>query len=226
MEEEELEAAARQMSRTLTPRELDKTLHNITHAAVDVLPDVDYASITIRHADGRLETVAPTHDLLVSVDAAQYDLQEGPCYSAATDDVHVVAPDLATDERFPRYAPIAVDAGIRAQAGMRLFTATSSQGALNLYSRTQGAFADLGELGDLFARRSGRAIQDAQELETLSDASGTHKLVGRAVGIAMERYGFSEQRAFAFLARLAQAHGVEMPAAAEAVVTASAQRAD
>ena len=60
----------------------------------------------------------------------------------------------------------------------------------------------------------------------MHEAARTHKLVGRAVGIAMERYGFSEQRAFAFLARLARAHGVELPAAADAVVSASAQRAD
>ncbi len=221
-----MEAAAQQMSRTLTPGDLDKTLHNITHAAVDVLPDVDYASITIRHEDGRLETVAPTDDLLLAIDAAQYELREGPCYSAATDDLHVVAPELATDARFPRYAEVALDAGIQAQAGMRLFTASTSQGALNLYSRKRGAFADLGELADLFADRSGRAIADAQEMETLREAARTHKLVGRAVGIAMERYGFTEQRAFAFLARLAQAHGVELPSAADAVVNASAQRAD
>jgi GAF domain-containing protein len=226
MEDQELEEAAQRMSETLTAGDLDKTLRNITNAAVDFLPDVDHASITIRHDDGRLETVAPTDDFLLAVDAAQYDLQEGPCYEAATETLHVVAPDLASDQRFPKYAQVALDAGIRAQAGMRLFTASTSQGALNLYSRRTGAFADLGEIGDLFAHRSGRAIEDAQDLETLREADRTHKLVGHAVGIAMERYGFSEHRAFAFLTRLAQAHKVELPAAAEAVVNASAERAD
>jgi GAF domain-containing protein len=226
MEDHELHEAARRMSETLTPGDLDKTLHDITHAAVEMLPDVDYASITIRHQDGSYETVAPTHELLLRVDAAQYDLGEGPCFEAATHTPHVVASDLDADPRYARYAPVATAEGIRAQAGMRLFTGATAQGALNLYSRTPGAFADLGELGDLFAYRSGKAIEDARELEVLREASRTHRLVGHAVGIAMERYGFTEPGAFAFLTRLAQHHQVELPVAAEAVVTASTERAD
>ena len=45
-----------------------------------------------------METVAPTDDLLWGVDAAQYELLEGPRYEAAVDSVHVLAPDLASDD--------------------------------------------------------------------------------------------------------------------------------
>jgi hypothetical protein len=57
---------------------LDQTLRRITAAAVEVLPEVEYASITVKHADGELETFAPTDDLLWGIDAAQYDLRKGP----------------------------------------------------------------------------------------------------------------------------------------------------
>jgi hypothetical protein len=83
--------ASRRLAESLAPGDLDQTLARITAAAVEVLPDVAYASFTVKHADGTLETFAPTDDLLLGLDAAQYDLQEGPCYHAAVDEVHVAA---------------------------------------------------------------------------------------------------------------------------------------
>jgi hypothetical protein len=93
--------ASRRLSEALAPGDLDQTLDRITRAAVEVLPDVAYASITVKHGDGSLETSAPTDPLILDLDAAQYKLQEGPCYEAATDTMHVTAPHLADDDRFP-----------------------------------------------------------------------------------------------------------------------------
>src|ERR671912_118905 len=93
---------AQRLADSLRPGDLDETLRNITAAAVEVLPDVTMSSISIKHADGTLETVAPTDQVLCEVDAAQYELQEGPCYLAAVETGNVVSSDLETDERFPR----------------------------------------------------------------------------------------------------------------------------
>jgi hypothetical protein len=225
MDHDPLVKSAEELAATLSPVDLDHTLGRITAAAVEVLPEVDYASITIRHEDGTLETVAPTDPMLCHVDATQYELREGPCYEAATDTVHVTAPDLEHDERFPSYARTAVDAGIRAQAGIRLFDAPDSQGALNLYSRSVGAFGDFDRISALFAHQSGAVIRYAQEISNLQEAVATRGLVGRAVGIAMERYELTDQRAFALLTRLAQRHRVQLPLVAQAVVDASEGRA-
>jgi hypothetical protein len=187
-------------------------------AAVEVLPAVEYASITVKHSDGRLETVAPTDDVLWGVDAAQYELQEGPCYDAATETAHVISPDLATDQRFPRYAATAVAVGIRAQAGLRLFDAPKSQGALNLYSTTVGSFEDMGSLGQLFAHQSALALGYAQEIDNLQAALRTRRTIGQAIGILMERYSLTDQRAFAFLTRLSQHGNVKLNRLAEQFV--------
>ena len=149
---------SRRLRSALTPADLDETLANITAAAVEVLPDVQYSSITISHSDGRLETAAPTHDFLLDLDAAQYDLREGPCYDAATDTVHASAPHLATDTRWPRCGPVAVAAGIQAQAGIRLFDSEQSNGALNLYAEKAGAFENLDSLGELFSHHAAVAF--------------------------------------------------------------------
>jgi hypothetical protein len=204
MNEDRLLNLAQRLAETLTPGDLDHTLGRITAAAVEALPETDYASITILHVDGRLETVAPTDKLLLGVDAAQYELREGPCYDAASDAVHVASPDLAQDERFPRYAATAVAAGLRAQAGIRLFDAPKSRGALNLYARQVGAFRELGALGELFQHQAAMAIDYAREIQNLREAVRTRTMIGTAVGIVMERYNLTDDRAFAFLTRLSQ----------------------
>jgi len=206
------------MAKTLTPGDLDHTLSGITAAAVEALPDTDYASITILHSDGRLETAAPTDELLWGLDAAQYALREGPCYQAAADTVHIAAPDLARDERFPQYAATAVAAGIHAQAGIRLFDAPKSRGALNLYARDLGAFSDLGAIGELFRHQAAMAIDYAREIHNLREAIRTRGTIGTAVGIVMERYHLRDDRAFAFLTRLSQDGNVKLREVAERLI--------
>ena len=50
--------------------------------------------------------------------------------------------------------------------------------------------------------------------------------VARASGIAMERYGITEQGAVALLARLAKRRGVALGAVALAIIAASRRRAE
>ena len=226
MDTQRLADQAERLSKALTPGDLDHTLAQITAAAVDVLPETDYASITVLHSDGRLETVAPTDDLLWGVDAAQYELREGPCYEAAADSVHITSPNLNADPRFPRYAATAVAAGIGAQAGIRLFDAPKSQGALNLYARRVGAFSDLGALGQLFRHQAAMAIEYAREIHNLREAVRTRGLIGSAIGIVMERYHLTDERAFAFLVRLSQDGNVKLRAVAEQIISTTRQRGD
>lgn len=223
MDDSALAEAARRLSKSLTPGDLDHTLGRITAAAVEVLDEVDYASITVRHDDDRLETVAPTDDVLWGVDAAQYELREGPCYDAATDSVHVLSPDLAADKRFPRYAASAVAVGIRAQAGLLLFDSPRSQGALNLYSTTVGKFEDLSTVNELFTHQSAMAIEYAREIHNLQEALNTRRTIGKAIGLLMERYTLTDQRAFAFLTRLSQHGNVKLNRLSEELV-ADAER--
>jgi hypothetical protein len=222
MDDDRLLDASRRLAAALRPGDLDTTLANITAAAVEVLPDVQASSITVKHGDGRLETVAPTHDFLRDVDAAQYELQEGPCYEAAVDTVHITSPDLAADERFPRYGPVAVRAGIRAQAGVRLFDAPASSGALNLYSERVGAFTDLGVLSQLFAHQSAVALDYARQVDQLHQAVRSRQLIGQAVGMVMERYSVDEARAFGFLTRLSSHENMKLRLVAERLIETSA----
>jgi len=229
MSEDHVLDTLRRLAQNLKPGDLDHTLSQITSAAVEVLPGVHYASISVKHADGKLETAAPTDEVLLGIDAAQYELQEGPCYDAASDETYVTSPHLAADDRYPRYAPLAVKAGIKAQAGIRLFETPkpTAHGALNLYSREVGSFSDMSVVAQLFAHQSAVALDYAREVENLQEAVKTRQEIGRAIGIVMERFKLNEERAFAFLARLSQTRNVKLrQIAAEVLADAEAERAE
>jgi hypothetical protein len=209
---------SRQLSAALKPADLDQTLSNITAAAVEVLPEVKYASITVKHADDRLETFAATDPVILDIDAFQYSLREGPCYEAATDTVHLTAPNLDRDTRFPNYAPHAVSLGVHAQAGIRLFETEQSNGALNLYSDTPGSFEDFDALSELFAHQAAVALAYAREVGHLQTAVKSRQMIGQAVGIVMERFQLDEAHAFAFLARISSHRNIKLRLVAQAFI--------
>jgi hypothetical protein len=200
----------RHLDEPVEPGDLDAILARIPRAAVEMLPHVQYASLTVRRHDGTLETVAPTDDILRDVEQAECKLQEGPCYEAATDTVHVVATDLAADDRWPRYGPVAVRHGIRSQAAIRLFDGSTGNGALNLYSTSVGEFARLESVGGLFRHHAAVALSYAYEIQNLREALETRQMIGQAVGIVMARYRMDEQRAFGFLTRISQERNVKL----------------
>lgn len=207
----------------LKPGDLDATLSSITEAAVQILPQVEYSSITIVHNDGRVETAAPTHDILLGLDQAQAELREGPCFDAAEENIHIFSPNIAHDERFPNYGPVALSYGVRSQAGLRLFHAPRSQGALNFYSTKVGALTqDLEPLQALFSHHAGMAIGYAREVHNLNEAVKTRTLIGQATGVVMERYGLPDHRAFALLTRLSQERNVKLRQIAQEIVDALA----
>ena len=77
----DLVAVMAELHAALMPGDLAQTLLRVTDAAVELLPDVDGATITVEHADGRFETSAATG----SVDPAP-----APARGAAT-------PELAAE---------------------------------------------------------------------------------------------------------------------------------
>jgi GAF domain-containing protein len=221
MENESLLDTARRLGQRLAPGDLDATLRQITAAAVELLPNVQYSSITIFRPDGTLTTAGPTDPILLRLDGEQYRLHEGPCFDAATHVNQVISSDLGADERFPKYGRVAVEMGIRSQIGVRLFDTPKSNGALNLYSTRVGAFADVESLSALFAHQAGMAIAYAHHIGTLEEAVQARTLIGQAVGIVMERYNLNDERAFAFLKRLSSHRNVKLRLVAQEIIAAA-----
>jgi GAF domain-containing protein len=209
---------ASRIADSVSGQDLDETLGSLTRAAVALLPGVEEATISIRHADGSLRSYASTADFLVELDVWQYEQEEGPCYDAVTTNAFTVCGDLGNDPRYPTYGARAAAAGIRSQAGLRLFEHERSVGGLNLYSRSPGTLADIAFLSELFSQHARSAVSYARQIDGLREAITSRQLIGQAVGIVRERFDLSEDRAFAFLTRLSNDQNVKLRSVAQAVV--------
>ncbi|MGI8433565.1 MAG: ANTAR domain-containing protein [Nocardioidaceae bacterium] len=191
--------------------DLSETLIRITHAARDNVPGADQASVSVRHADGHVETVAPTDQVAERADQIQYELREGPCYDVLIDDeVITYSADLANESRWSKYGPRANALGLGSQMAIRLTEHNESYTGLNLYSRDVHAFDDTPTVALLFSSHAKVALGYAQELESLNAAVMNRQVIGQAVGIVVERYGLNEERAFEFLVRVSQTSNTKL----------------
>jgi GAF domain-containing protein len=202
-----------------TQRAREDALCGLAASAASNIPGVDFVSITIRDEDDGFRTVAASDPLAEQLDALQYDLREGPCYAAATDERFVLANDLAAASDFPRYGTRAADLGVGSQAAIQLFHSGERAG-LNLYARSTGAFdRSTVQLAELFATHAAAVLEYAVQVEQLSEALHTRTDIGTAVGIVMERYGVDRDRAFAFLVRNSNDRNVRIRVLAQQVIS-------
>ncbi|MBA2560836.1 MAG: GAF and ANTAR domain-containing protein [Propionibacteriales bacterium] len=207
--------------------DLHETLTRITRCACETIPGVDFASISVRYRDGHLTTFAPTDEITTRADTLQYEMREGPCFSAASDRNIVNSVDIGTDPRWPTYGPAAAALGLKSQLALSFYENSQSRGALNLYSSKGGLLSDQEALAELFAKHAAIAMGHVHAVDGLHDAMETRKVIGQAIGIAMERYSIDEDRAFEFLIRVSQTGNVKLrDVASEIVKDANRVRAD
>jgi transcriptional regulator with GAF, ATPase, and Fis domain len=212
-------AFARLSHELLSEAASEDTLRRVVTLAVETIGGCDYAGVTLKH-NGRLDTPAATDPLVNRLDRAQYDLNEGPCVAAVRIEDNVLLVDTSTDDRWPRWAPVAAEAGIGSVFSIRLESPQHVVGALNLYSRTVDGFDHEAQLtGPIFAMHASNAIYAASEVENLAVALRTRHLIGLAQGMLMLRYGLDEDQAFRFLTRRSQEQNIKLRVVAESVVT-------
>lgn len=188
-----------------------RTLDRIVGLAVEVVPGCDAAGVMLIHRGGRVESPAATEDLVREADAAQYELGEGPCLEAIWQDHTFRVDDMAGESRWPRFAPRAVELGVRSMLSLELFAAEHALGALNLFARKPRAFDDRSEeVAWLFASHAAVALASAQESAQLREAIETRQVIGEAMGILMERFRLDEDQAFDVLRRASQEYNTKL----------------
>jgi GAF domain-containing protein len=226
----DLASALADAARTInSPRSLDETLHTIVETAQRSLPGIDHVGVSLAHHDGRIETVAGTDQLVWELDQIQYELGEGPCYYSITAEP-VVRLERAhqvdrQDDRWPRYLPQALARGLRSQLGLRLHVDDETLGGLNLYSTERDEIAEETLLAaELFAAHAALAMGRARTEEQLNSAIATRKVIGQAIGILMERYQLTEERAFAFLTRASTTSNIKLRSVAQELVETTDER--
>ena len=207
-------------ARTLNqPRSLNDTLQTIVEVACNSVPGFDQVGIATLEKKGKIVTSAFTGDLVLHLDKVQYGLREGPCSAALLGTDAISVSSLRHEQRWTQYVPHALAAGVRSQMTVKLHLAQATMGGINFYSTTSDEVGpDAQALGRLFATHAAIALGHAYERETLNAALESRTVIGQAVGILMERYEMSADRAFAFLVRASSHANIKLRAVAQELV--------
>ncbi len=180
----------------------------------------DFASVTLVHADGSVETAACSHDIVAQADALQYSFGEGPCLTAAETNGIYLIQDTEVDDRWPRWGPAVARLGLRSVLSIHLFTDSLMLGALNLYAKALHNYsADEVITARVVAAHASVALARLRGEQDLWKAVDARHLVGQAQGILMERFSITSEQAFSVLRRYSQNHNVKLHDIAGRLVT-------
>ncbi|WP_433872409.1 GAF and ANTAR domain-containing protein [Saccharopolyspora sp. CA-218241] len=195
-----LSAAARRFD---AEQDVDATLRAITDTAVRTVPGVDHAGISWVERR-RFVPKAATHELVAHCDRLQSELGEGPCAQAIRTRGAVYVADMASERRWPAFAPKAVERGVRSMVSVQLHAGAETLGALNLYAL--GAAIDPAALGvgELFATHAAMALTVKRRDDQLNRAVATRDVIGQAKGLLMAREGIGPDAAFRLLVAASQ----------------------
>jgi len=200
------------------PNNLAGALEALTATIVD-LGVADRAGVTERVGRGGFQTLAPTDDVVSTVDSVQYQLDEGPCVQAGyhTDLLH--SGDVTADQRWPRWGPAAARHGVHSVISVQLHVSDSAIGALNMYGSAPREYRgeDL-ELARIIGAHASIVLATHRSETHLWKAIGARHRIGQAQGILMERFKIDADKAFTVLRRLSQQHNMKLHMVADHLI--------
>jgi hypothetical protein len=226
-----LRRAARGLASRRSIRDLEETLGQIVTSAVDTIPGVDAGSISMTE-HGRIETRYPSTEEIGKLDRTQSELDEGPCISAIEDPPEngiVIAQDFAGEdaERWPRFAPHAVEAGFLSLMSTQLSADGGLRAALNLYSATAHSFDEHARvLAGLFGIQASLLLYGADTAHHLQKAVDSRDQIGQAKGILMERFSLDDEAAFQMLVKSSQDTNMKLTDVARWLTSEVGRRSD
>ncbi len=208
---------------------VEETLQEIAELACQTVAGCDAAGISFVRGN-RVETPAQTDPAVGDLDALQSEVGQGPCMDAIEEHETFYAEDLSGEERWPIFAPKAVEKGMTSLLSYRLFieeddSGDRTMGALNLYSRKRAAYDEAArEVGAILASHASVALAAAQALArekdqvvNLQQALTSRDVIGQAKGVLMERERLTADQAFDVLRRASQHLNVKLRDVAERV---------
>ncbi|TFV55891.1 ANTAR domain-containing protein [Mycobacterium sp. PS03-16] len=206
--------------------DIDTALSRLTRSAVECVPGVAAAGITVTERGRQISTRAATQEYAVTLDNIQQRHGEGPCLSAARNHHTIRIEDLTKDQRWPHYRHDAlIQTPVRALLSFEVFTSRQTMGALNLYAEESHALAEESEeVGLIFATHTAMAWSALLRDTQLRSALASRDIIGQAKGMLMERFGIDAVRAFELLTRLSQESNTKVIDIARKIIAAEDHR--
>ncbi|MBE9372954.1 GAF and ANTAR domain-containing protein [Saccharopolyspora sp. HNM0983] len=187
-----------------------QTLASIVQAAVATVPGVRFGGIT-RLQRKRIDALVPTDERVLRSTEAQEEVGEGPCLDAVRGQQTIVADDLGSDTRWPRFAARAHELGVGSLITFQLYVQQRTLGALSLYGKTGVRFGDEARLvGEVFATHAALALSSARQHRQLNEALMSRDAIGQAKGLLMRQHGITGQRAFDLLVLASQESNIKL----------------
>ena len=208
-----------------TQRTLPAQLEAVVGIVKRSVPSCDAAGIVLL-VDGEPTSVAVTDRITIEVDLVQYQTGEGPCLSALHDGDVVRIDILEKDIQFTRFAPGAIDRGVRSVLSTPLDANGRTVGALNMYSMQANAFdARTSEAVRPMAEYAGQAIASSplyayslDMVDGLVEDLESRAIIDRASGVLMATQEETGEDALGHLRNLAMRSGESMRTVAEWVI--------
>jgi GAF domain-containing protein len=229
---DELSAVFARMSGLLLSEEtVETSLGLLCGLAQETVPGATGAGVSIVDERGRRSS-GNTDDRVQEADRLQYELDEGPCLTAAATRELVRMDDLATDERWPRWTAAATRLGLRAAMSAPMVAGDVSVGALKVYAEEPGTFDAAAEQRlRLFAAQSAifvANLRTRERAERLSDgmreAIRGRDAISMAKGLLMGRDAVDEEAAFRALLARAEKEGTSVARTAQVLVDSAVRR--
>ena len=201
-------------------------LTTLSDRCLEVL-DVSAAGIMLVAPEGDLRVMTSSSEVMRVVELFELQSQEGPCLDCYRTGRPVVNQDLSVvNGRWPRFAPVALEAGYRAADAIPLRLRSNIIGALNLFRSEPGslteddvvvaqALADVATIAIL----QHRASEQAQVVnDQLNQALNSRIIIEQAKGMIAEQGGLDMQEAFSRLRRHARSSNLRLVDVATEVV--------
>jgi signal transduction histidine kinase len=136
--EDRLSAVLSEFARTLvTDFPIEGILDHLVVRIVDILP-IEGAGVSLISPTIHPQFIAASDQSAMKYERLQSTLGEGPCIAAYESDTPISIPDLAAEDRFPRFSEQALAEGLEAVFTFPLRNDGRLLGALDLYRTTPG----------------------------------------------------------------------------------------
>jgi len=177
--EDSLSSVLSEFARTmLTDFPIQRILDHLVERIVDVMP-ITGAGVTLISPGMTPQYLAASNEDALRFERLQTELGEGPCWTAFESGEPVAVPDLAVDDRYPRFGPAALAAGMAAVFTFPLSHGDGRLGALDLYRDVPGALS----------------AQDTEAAQTLADVAAAYLLNAQAREEALQAADWFRDRA-------------------------------
>ncbi|HYN28667.1 MAG TPA: GAF and ANTAR domain-containing protein [Dermatophilaceae bacterium] len=202
-------------------------LESLTRHTAEV-SDAASAGLLLADPNGQLQYMASSGESVKLLELFQLQYQEGPCLDCFRSGTAVVNSDLHhAEQRWPLFAPRAVEAGFQSVHAFPLRHRQKVIGALNLFSTDLGhleptdvrivqCLADIATIGLL----QERTIRSAEILtEQLQGALNSRVTIEQAKGVLARTHGIGVDAAFELMRGYARRNQHRLSDVALAVVT-------